>query len=81
MKTVDVIQTWVAMYPDLNTQKAILKMTGIDFGPLRLPQENMTYEQEIELGTALHKIGMNITSEYIKPSESIPFEGAPVFLN
>ena len=66
MKTVDVIETWVKLMGDLNTQKSILKMTGIDFGPLRLPQENMTKEQEIELGTALHKLGLNITDEYIR---------------
>ena len=81
MKTVDVIETWVKLMGDLNTQKAILKMTGIDFGPLRLPQENMTKEQEIELGTALKKIGMNITDEYVKPEELVPFEDAPIFLH
>ena len=81
LKTVEVIETWVKMMGDLNTQKAILKMTGIDFGPLRLPQENMTKEQEIELGTALHKLGVNITDEYIKPDVAMPFEDAPIFLN
>ena len=81
MKTVEVIETWVKLMGDLNTQKAILKMTGIDFGPLRLPQENMTHEQEIELGTALHKLGVNITDEYIKPDASVPFDGAPLFLH
>ena len=84
MKTVEVIETWVQLMGDLNTQKAILKMTGIDFGPLRLPQENMTKDQEIELGTALYKLGVNITDEYIKPEallpKAIPFEDAPVFL-
>lgn len=44
-------------------------MTGIDFGPLRSPQENMPHDMEMALGTALHKIGVNITSEYINPDE------------
>ena len=51
---------------NMNTQKAILKMTGIDFGPLRSPQRNMSKDQEIELGTALHKLGLNITDEYVR---------------
>jgi len=46
-----------------------LKMTGIDFGPLRSPQENMPHDMEMQLGTALHKIGVNITSEYIIKEE------------
>ena len=80
MKTVDVIETWVRLMGSANVQKSILKMTGIDFGPLRLPQVNLTKEQEIELGTALHDLGLNITSEYIKPDHLVPFEDAPVFL-
>jgi len=48
-----------------NPQKAILKMTGVDFGPLRLPQENLSHDDEMKLGTALHQIGLNITDEYI----------------
>lgn len=40
-------------------------MTGIDFGPMRLPNENLTHDQEMQLGTALHKVGVNITAEYI----------------
>jgi hypothetical protein len=42
-------------------------MTGVDFGPMRQPQANMPYEMEVELGTALHKIGLNITDEYLSP--------------
>jgi hypothetical protein len=44
MKTVDVIETWVRLLGSANVQKSILKMTGIDFGPLRLPQVNLTKE-------------------------------------
>jgi len=44
-------------------------MTGIDFGPMRMPQINLSHDQEMELGTALAAIGVNITSEYIIPSE------------
>jgi hypothetical protein len=40
-------------------------MTGVDFGPLRLPQENLSHDDEMKLGTALHQIGLNITDEYI----------------
>merc|ERR1712137_1373731 len=65
LKTVEVIETWVAMCGNYNPQKAILKMTGIDFGPLRLPQENMPADMEKQLGTALAALGVNITSEYI----------------
>lgn len=48
----------------MNCQKSILKMTGIDFGPLRLPQENMSYKDEMRLGTALAAVGVNITAEW-----------------
>lgn len=68
MTTVDVIETWVAMCGSYNPQKAILKMTGIDFGPLRLPQENMPADMEKQLGTALHSLGLNITAEYVNES-------------
>jgi len=62
---------WEDIVPaSLNPQKAILKMTGIDFGPLRLPQKGLTHEMEMQLGTALHKIGVNITDEYIIKDES-----------
>lgn len=54
----------------MNPQKAILKMTGIDFGPLRLPQQNLSHDQEMKLGTALHAIGVNITDEYIIKNET-----------
>ena len=37
MKTVTVIETWNEIAPGYNVQKALLKMTGIDFGPLRSP--------------------------------------------
>jgi hypothetical protein len=45
-------------------------MTGIDFGPMRLPQQNLSHDQEMQLGTALSKFGVNITSEYILPDEN-----------
>jgi N-acetylneuraminate lyase len=67
LKAIDVIKAWTKITGGINAQKSILKMTGIDFGPLRAPQDNPTHEQEMELGTALSKIGMNITSEYILP--------------
>ena len=65
LKQIDVIKAWTKITGAANCQKSILKMTGIDFGPLRAPQDNPTHEQEMELGTALSKIGLNITSEYI----------------
>jgi dihydrodipicolinate synthase/N-acetylneuraminate lyase len=37
LETVMVIEKWAETVPVLNVQKSILKMTGIDFGPLRLP--------------------------------------------
>jgi len=40
-------------------------MTGIDFGPLRAPQKNLSKEQEMVLGTALKGMGLNITDEYV----------------
>ena len=68
-KTVDVINTWSSICPGYNTQKSIMKMTGIDFGPLRAPQENMPHDMEMQLGTALAKIGVNITDEWIIKEE------------
>jgi dihydrodipicolinate synthase/N-acetylneuraminate lyase len=70
MQTVAVIEEWVALCGSYNPQKSILKMTGIDFGPLRLPQENMPADLEKQLGTALHSLGLNITSEYINTPEA-----------
>ena len=37
VKTNEVIQAWKDICPGLSPAKSILKMTGIDFGPLRLP--------------------------------------------
>lgn len=65
LQTIAVIQAWKDIAGSVNPQKAILKMTGIDFGPMRVPNGNLTHEQEMQLGTALHKIGVNITDEYI----------------
>ena len=45
-------------------------MTGIDFGPLRSPQENMPHDMEMQLGTALARIGVNITDEWIIKEDS-----------
>jgi hypothetical protein len=70
LKTVEVIERWIEVVPVLNVQKSILKMTGIDFGPMRLPQQNLSHDQEMQLGTALHSLGVNITSEYILPNEN-----------
>ena len=70
-KTVEVINAWTHICPGYNPQKAILKMTGIDFGPLRSPQENMPPAMELELGTALAKIGVNITNDWIKKEEPL----------
>jgi len=67
LKTVMVIEAWVKMLPGMNVQKSILKMTGIDFGPLRMPQANLSHDQEMQLGTALKNMGLNITSEYVIP--------------
>jgi dihydrodipicolinate synthase/N-acetylneuraminate lyase len=41
-KTVMVVQTWEKFFPGYNVWKSILKMTGIDFGPLRMPQANLS---------------------------------------
>ena len=59
------IQAWKDIAGSINPQKSILKMTGIDFGPMRVPNQNLSHEQEMQLGTALSKIGVNITAEYI----------------
>jgi len=40
-------------------------MTGIDFGPLREPQYQMSHDEMMTLGTALYKVGVNITDEWI----------------
>ena len=37
LKTIAVIQTWKDIAKGFNVQKSILKMTGIDFGPMRSP--------------------------------------------
>jgi hypothetical protein len=66
--------------PAGNPQKAILKMTGIDFGPWRLPQENYSKDDEMKLGTALAAIGLNITDEYIIKEEN-EFQNLAYFLN
>jgi len=46
-------------------------MTGIDFGPLRAPQKNLSHEQEMVLGTALKGMGLNITDEYVIPEQLV----------
>ena len=46
LQTIDVTQAWKDIAPGYNVQKSILKMTGIDFGPLRSPQKNMPLEME-----------------------------------
>ena len=55
-------------------------MTGIDFGPWRLPQENYSKDDEMKLGTALKAIGLNITDEYIIKGEN-EFEKLEYFMN
>ena len=47
LKTIAVIQAWKDICGDLNPQKSILKMTGINFGPLRLPQANLSLDMEV----------------------------------
>lgn len=47
LQTIAVIQAWKDICGSLNPQKAILKMTGIDFGPLRLPQANLSHDMEM----------------------------------
>merc|ERR1712166_1688595 len=83
-KTVDVINAWSSICPGYNTQKSILKVTGIDFGPLRAPQENMPHAMEMQLGTALAKLGVNITDEWIikeEPKvEHLQFDNVEEFL-
>jgi hypothetical protein len=46
-------------------------MTGIDFGELREPQDNISHENMMKLGTALSKIGVNITDEYIIKDDTV----------
>lgn len=80
LRTIEVIQAWKDIMPAGNPQKAILKMTGIDFGPWRLPQENYSKDDEMKLGTALKAIGLNITDEYIIKGEN-EFEKLEYFMN
>ena len=73
LKSVEVIESWPEIAPGYNVQKSILKMTGIDFGPLRNPQENMPHDLEMKLGTALKALGLNITDEYVLPAQPESF--------
>merc|ERR1712228_380550 len=71
--TVAIIESWgEGSWNGFNVQKAILKMTGIDFGGLRWPQKNLDEETMKDLGTVLYKLGVNITHEWIRPEY---FEG------
>merc|ERR1719469_1450098 len=67
LKQIDVIKAWTKITGAANCQKSILKITGIDFGPLRAPQDNPTHEQEIELasGKIPNLMGMKFTDEHL----------------
>ena len=56
-------------------------MTGIDFGPLRMPQANLSHDQEMQLGTALKNMGLNITDEYVIHDQLDNQEGILSFLH
>ena len=60
-KTVSVIDTFSA-YPGLSIQKDILALTGLECGPMRLPQEGLTGAQRAELAEGLKGKGVNITA-------------------
>jgi len=59
-KTVAVIDTF-SDYPGLSIQKDILAMTGIEYGPMRLPQVGLSAAQRKDLAEVLKDKGMNIT--------------------
>ena len=60
-KTVDVIDTF-SDYPGLSIQKDILALTGIEYGPMRLPQVGLDADQRKDLAEILKDKGMNITT-------------------
>ena len=60
-KTVSVIDTFSG-YPGLSIQKDILALTGLECGPMRLPQEGLTGAQRAELAEVLKGKGVNITA-------------------
>ena len=60
-KTVGVIDTF-SLYLGLSIQKDILALTGIEFGPMRLPQVGLDADQRSDLAKILKEKGMNITS-------------------
>ncbi len=74
LKTAQVIQVWQAACasPAINggdgaygnPQKAILKLTGIDFGPMRPPQRNPNLKCEKALAKGLKAVGVNVTQGY-----------------
>jgi len=65
-QTVQVIESWgEGPWNGYNVQKAILQMTGVDFGPLRAPQMNMDKDTMMQLGTRLKHLGLNITEEWV----------------
>jgi len=60
-KTVDVIDTF-SDYSGLSIQKDILALTGIEYGPMRLPQVGLDGDQRKDLAEVLKDKGMNITA-------------------
>ena len=60
-KTVGVINTF-SSYPGLSIQKDILALTGVEYGPMRLPQVGLTGAQRAELAEVLKGKGVNITA-------------------
>lgn len=52
-----VINRYATTSTNLLAMKSVMKLIGLDCGPLRLPLPSLTSSQEEELGQALHSIG------------------------
>lgn len=70
-KAVKMIQC-LGKYSPIPTQKAILKLMGIDLGPCRLPLHTLTDAQVRDLKTMLEETGFFETMETYTPHEIIP---------
>jgi N-acetylneuraminate lyase len=61
----------LAKHSPIPTQKAIMKLLGIDLGPCRLPLNTLTNEQVAELKESLTETGFFTTLERLSGLESI----------
>ncbi|MEI6566687.1 MAG: N-acetylneuraminate lyase, partial [Verrucomicrobiota bacterium] len=59
--------TLLAGYGYLSAAKAVMKMLGVDVGPARLPNSNLSTEQTARLRQDLEQLGF---FEWIKPVTS-----------